>query len=108
MEKVLVEIFAGVNEFRGGCAGCAGGCAPVDSKQQYEEAKKYLGEKYADLVEIKFTDTSDQKIEDYPEVDQIIKRGYEYPITFVNGEARLASRVSVEALDEIIEELKKQ
>jgi len=41
-------------------------------------------------------------------VDQIIKRGYEYPITFVNGEARLASRVSVEALDEIIEELKKQ
>lgn len=108
MEKILVEIFAGVNEIKGGWAGCAGGCGPVDTKQQYEDAKKYLADKYADLVEVKYTDTSDQKIENFPEVDQIIKRGYEYPITFVNGEARLASRVSVEALDEIIEELKKQ
>ncbi|MDD3893900.1 MAG: hypothetical protein PHU36_02630 [Syntrophomonadaceae bacterium] len=108
MEKVIVEIFAGVNEFRGGCAGCAGGCAPVDTKQQYEDARKYLGEKYADLVEVKYVDTSEQNIADYPEVAQIIKRGYEFPITFVNGEARLASRVPVEALAEIIEELKGQ
>lgn len=108
MEKILVEIFAGVNEVKGGWAGCAGGCGPVDTKQQYEDAKKYLADKYADLVEVKYTDTSDQKIEDFPEVDQIIKRGYEYPITFVNGEARLASRVSLESLEEIIEEIKKQ
>ena len=108
MEKVLVEIYAGVNEFRGGCAGCAGGCAPVDTKQQYEEAKKFLADKYADLVEIKYTDTSDLSIDDFPEVAQIIQRGYEYPITFINGEARLASRVSIDALEEIIEDLKKQ
>lgn len=108
MEKVLVEIFAGVNEFKGGCAGCAGGCAPVDTKQQYEDAKKYLAENYADLVEVKYTDTSEQNIEDYPELAQVISRGYEYPITFVNGEARLASRVSVDSLVEIIEDLKKQ
>jgi hypothetical protein len=108
MEKVLVEIFAGVNELRGGWAGCAGGCGPVDTKQQYEDAKKYLQDKYADLVEIRYTDTSDQNVDNYPEVAQIIKRGYEYPITFVNGEARLASRVSLDALEEIIEDLKRQ
>lgn len=108
MEKVLVEIFAGINEVKGGWAGCAGGCGPVDTKQQYEDAKKYLAEKYADLVEVKYTDTSEQNMSDFPEVDQIIKRGYEYPLTFVNGEARLASRVSVEALEEIIEEIKNQ
>lgn len=108
MEKVLVEIFAGVNELRGGWAGCAGGCGPVDTKQQYEDAKMYLQDKYADLVEIRYTDTSDQNVDNYPEVAQIIKRGYEYPITFVNGEARLASRVSLDALEEIIEDLKRK
>ncbi len=59
-------------------------------------------------MEIKYVDTSLQNPGDFPEVDGIIQRGYEYPITFVNGEARLASRVSLEALDEIIEEIKKQ
>jgi hypothetical protein len=67
-----------------------------------------LEEKYSDLVEIKYTDTSDENIGDYPEVAQVISQGYEYPITFVNGEARLASRVSVDSLVEIIEDLKKQ
>lgn len=108
MEKVLVEIFAGVNEVRGGWAGCAGGCGPVDTKQQYEDAKKLLEEKYSDLVEIKYTDTTDQNLSNYPEVAQVISQGYEYPITFVNGEPRLASRVSVDSLVEIIEDLKKQ
>jgi len=108
VDKILVEVFAGVNEVRNACAGCAGGCAPVDTKQQFEEAQKYLAEKYADLVEIKYVDTSLQDLADFPEVDGVIKRGYEFPLTFVNGEARLASRVSLEALDEIIGEIRNQ
>lgn len=79
----------------------------MDSKQQFEDAEKFLQGKYADLVEVKYIDTSDQNIDDYPEVAQVIRRGYEYPITFVNGEARLASRISIDALEEIIEALKR-
>ena len=108
MDKILEEVYDGVNEVRNACDGSAGGCAPDDTKQQFEEAQKYLAEKYADLVEIKYDDTSLQGLAGFPEVDGVIKRGYEFPLTFVNGEARLASRVSLEALDEIIGEIRNQ
>jgi len=71
--------------------------------------KKELLVKYgAETLSIEFIDTGGVKLSSYTEVGKVIQAGYSFPVTVINGSARLAGSISVESIIEIITELQKK
>lgn len=58
-------------------------------------------------MSIEFVDTDGAKLSSYPEVEKVIRAGYSFPVTVINGSPRLAGSISVESVIEIITELQK-
>jgi len=68
--------------------------------------QKELLSKYGEeRLSIEFIDTGGIKLSSYPEVEKVIRAGYSFPVTVVNGSPRLAGSISLESVIEIITEL---
>lgn len=105
MDKILVEVYNGKTD-AGACSSCAGGCGVIDAEGQFNDMKTALGAKYGDeQVEFKYIDTRDTGFGDYPQIVSVVRMGYSFPITVVNGKPRLAGAVPADAVEGIIEEI---
>ncbi len=105
MEKILVEVFNGKTD-TGSCASCAGGCGVIDAEGQYNDMKASVSAKYGDeKVSCSYIDTRDSGFDGYPQIVNIVRMGYTFPITVINGKPRLAGAVPAEAVESIIDEL---
>jgi len=69
--------------------------------------KSIKGRYGEDIVETCFIDTTGQNLSDYPEIQKVVRAGYAFPITAINGQARLAGTVAIDAIVKIINELMK-
>ncbi|SHH26126.1 hypothetical protein SAMN02745221_02042 [Thermosyntropha lipolytica DSM 11003] len=105
MSKILVEVYAGVNA-GGGCCACSGGCGIEEVKMEYEHMAKAVKEKYGDEVEVNFIDTTGKEPGEFAVLEKVIKMGYSFPFTVINGQPRLAGKVSTESVLELLEEIK--
>jgi hypothetical protein len=70
--------------------------------------KELLAKYGAETLSIEFIDTGGVKLGSYPEVEKIIRAGYSFPITVIDGSPRLAGSISVDSVIEIITELQNQ
>ena len=105
MEKILVEVFNGKTD-AGSCASCAGGCGVIDAEGQFNDMKASVSAKYGDeKVTCTYVDTRDTGFEEYPQIQNVVRMGYSFRITVVNGKPRLAGAVPTEAVESIIDEL---
>ncbi|PKM78092.1 MAG: hypothetical protein CVU90_03445 [Firmicutes bacterium HGW-Firmicutes-15] len=69
--------------------------------------EKALLEKYgAEALSLAFLDTGGVNLTAYPELEKVIRAGYSFPVTVINGTPRLAGSISTDAIIEIIKELK--
>jgi disulfide oxidoreductase YuzD len=109
LDNIKIVVYGGTNTGGGGCGcGCTT-CTPADAKAEYEIMHKELLSKYGpEMLSIEFIDTSGVKLSSYPEVEKIIRAGYSFPITVIDGSPRLAGSISVDSVIEIITELQNQ
>lgn len=102
-DKVAIHVFDGPEMT--GCAGCAGCSAGgIGVKAATEQMAVKLNAIYNDVVEVIYIDTAEKGLTDYPEVAEVISRGYSFPVISLNGLPRLAGALNVEDVKEIIEE----
>lgn len=103
MTQVKIEVYSGMNAGGGGCSCGCSGCTPTDVKAEYEAMKKTLLEQFgADTVAIDYIDTEEAGLSSYPEVEEVAKAGYPFPITLVNGKPRWAGGMPVDSMTQII------
>jgi hypothetical protein len=61
----------------------------------------------ADKTETKFIDLMSDDADNYPDQLRLVDRGYQLPITFVNGSARFSGKIDEQKLIEYIEQAAK-
>lgn len=59
-----------------------------------------------EFIDFSFIDTTGQDLSNYPEVQKITRAGYSFPITVINGQARLAGVVPADAVAQIVDEIR--
>ncbi|MGI6451943.1 MAG: hypothetical protein ACOX0E_00425 [Syntrophomonadaceae bacterium] len=62
----------------------------------------YELEEFRDCAKVKFVDVDQTGIDNYPAVEQIVKMGYPYPITVINGAPRFAGGLNSAQIKEAI------
>ncbi|MDO4539696.1 MAG: hypothetical protein Q4B48_01155 [Syntrophomonadaceae bacterium] len=55
-------------------------------------------------IECEYIDTAEQDLSMFPEVEDVVKRGYSFPLTAINGTLRLAGVIAPDAIVEILDE----
>lgn len=105
VKKILVEVFGGVNASSCGWGGgCSAGSVGAKLEDTVNAHAKQLITEFGSALEVKYIDTAKEGLDQFPELKKITDAGYSFPITSVNGEARLAGDVIYEDLKMIIEE----
>lgn len=69
--------------------------------------KEMLTAKYGD-IECHYIDTAERDISEFPEVQDVIRRGYSFPLTSINGTLRLAGVIAPDAVMEILDDNEQQ
>lgn len=62
-----------------------------------------LTAKYGE-IECNYIDTSDTDLAMFPEVQDVVRRGYSFPLTSINGNLRLAGVIAPDAIMEILDD----
>jgi len=106
MEIIKIQVYGGINTGGGGCScGCTS-CTPADAKAEYEAMKKELVDRFGETdLSLEFIDTGGVNLSAFPEVEKVIRAGYSFPITLVNGNPRLAGGISAESIIQIVTDL---
>ncbi len=77
-------------------------------KEVYEGMVKAIeNSTISDHTETKFVDLMDDEANNYPEELKFIDKGYQLPITFINGKASFSGKVDEDKLIEYIERAEK-
>jgi len=101
---MVVEVYGGINAVS---CGWGGGPHTGSVGAELEAAVEGIASKlkidFSFPIVIKYIDTSN-KLGEYPEVSKVALAGYSFPITMLNGEARLAGDLIYDDLKELIEE----
>jgi disulfide oxidoreductase YuzD len=66
-----------------------------------------LQEIYNDQVAVKYVDVDKEGLDNYPILDRVLKMGYSYPITLVNGQPRFAGALMKAEIKEIVDDILK-
>lgn len=78
-------------------------------KEIYESMVKTIeNSSVADKTETKFIDLMDDEADNYPDQLRLVDKGYQLPLTFVNGSARFAGKIDEQKLIEYIEHAAKE
>lgn len=106
MENVKIEVYGGINSGGGGCACGCSGCTPSDAKAEYEAMKQEVLDKFGNTgLSLEFIDTDNTDLTVFPEVEKVIKAGYSFPITVINGNPKFAGGISAESVIGIVMEI---
>ncbi len=74
-------------------------------EEEVRKLEEILQESYGDKVEVKYVDLEKEGMDKYPLINQVVERGYPYPITVINGEPRFAGAIMVPEITKSIEQL---
>ena len=90
--------------------GSSASCGPSEdpsTKEVYEGMVKAIeNSPLADQTVTKFVDLADDEADNYPKELEFIDKGYQLPITFINGKASFSGKVDEVRLIEYIERAK--
>jgi hypothetical protein len=64
-----------------------------------------LHRSHGEKVEVKYIDTDQSGLEEFPLINQVIDAGYPFPITAVNGLPRLAGAINLEMICQLLDEV---
>lgn len=106
-EKILVEVFGGTNQACGcSCSDCGpGACGPsAPMNELVERLADDLKSSHGEKVEVRYIDTNEQGLANFPSIRQVIEAGYPFPITSVNGQPRFAGAINLEAVQKLLDE----
>lgn len=101
--KITIDVYDGPE--MSGCSGCSG-CAAggIGVKAATEQIGIKIKNMYADKdIDINYIDTQEAGLNQYPDVAQVVSRGYSFPVISINGLPRLAGAIN---LDDIVQLLK--
>jgi hypothetical protein len=109
MENVKIEVYGGVNSEGGGCSCGCSGCTPSDARAEYEAMKKEVLERFQGTgLSLEFIDTNNVDLAALPEIEEVIRSGYPFPITVINGNPRFAGKISADLIIGIITKLQSE
>lgn len=111
---IMVEILQGT-QVGGGCSCCSSGCASagscgstVDNEDLTRKLAEDLEKTYQDQVAVKYVDVDKEGLDKYPIMERVLRMGYSYPITLINGRPRYAGAIMVQEIKNSIEEIMKE
>ena len=93
METISIKVYSGFNlgECRCGCTALT----PAQIKIEYQNVKQELLKKYGEhSITFDFIDTGGVNLSACPEVEKVIRAGYSFPVTVINGSPCLAGVIS--------------
>lgn len=64
-----------------------------------------LGEAFGSRVEVRYVDVDKVGLENYPAMSRVLRMGYPYPITVINGEPRYAGGIMISEIKQSIKEI---
>lgn len=70
------------------------------TNQMTSELKKVYGEQ----VEVKYVDVDQVGLDKYPIMNQVLKMGYPYPVTLINGQPKFAGGIMTPEIKQLIDE----
>lgn len=81
-------------------------CAPTETMEEAVRAvAAALTEEYGQRVVVEYVDIMSGDIKDYPEVLQLVRGGYGFPLTFINDIPKFAGGLSLPMIKKVIDEL---
>lgn len=66
-----------------------------------------LNTSYGDKVEVKYIDTDQSGLAEYPMILKVAEAGYPFPITSINGQPRFAGAINLDSIKKLLEEMEK-
>jgi hypothetical protein len=67
-----------------------------------------LKEIYHDQVTVKYIDVDKEGLGNYPIMDRVLRMGYSYPVTLINGQPRFAGALMKAEIKEAIDGILKE
>jgi disulfide oxidoreductase YuzD len=64
-----------------------------------------LSKAYQDRVAVKYVDVDKEGLDKYPLMNKVLRMGYSYPITIINGRPRFAGAIMSAEIKKCIEEI---
>lgn len=58
---------------------------------------------YHEQVKVKYIDVDKEGLDNYPIMDRVLRMGYSYPITLINGQPRFAGALMKLEIREIVD-----
>lgn len=101
---ITIDVFDGP-EMSGcsGCSGCAAGGIGVKAATEQIETK--ILNMYADKgIVFNYIDTQEKGLSNYPEVAEVVSRGYSFPVISLNGLPRLAGAINMDDIEQLLKE----
>ncbi|QGT99441.1 hypothetical protein SYNTR_0848 [Candidatus Syntrophocurvum alkaliphilum] len=67
-------------------------------KESTDLLRNELKQSFGDKIEVKYVDTDEEGMDDYPIMEKVMRMGYPFPITFINGEPKYAGKIMVDEI----------
>lgn len=109
---VTVEVLQGT-QASGGCSCCsssgcaAGSCGTADYEELTNKLAEDLQQNYSDKVVVKYVDVDKEGLDKYPLMQKVLRLGYSYPITFIDGRPKFAGAIMTPEIKKCIDEILK-
>ena len=102
MKEVSVTVFGSKTTVTSSGCTCGGpGPSPMSMKEDAEDLKKYLVEKFGDKIKFNYVDVQSDEIENYPDVKAMLN-SVKLPLTVINGEPSFHGGFSVMKIAESV------
>jgi len=72
-------------------------------KEESEDLKKYLKEKFGEAAKFSYVDVQSEKMKNYPEIAAILNQ-VRFPLTVINGEPRFHGGLSMNRIEKAVSE----
>lgn len=63
---------------------------------------------YHDQVKVNYIDVDKEGLDNYPIMDRVLRMGYSYPITLINGQPRFAGALMKMEIREVVDGILKE
>lgn len=107
MKEVKVTVFgSNIPVLPGGCTCGGANCSPTSMREEAENLKEYLLDKFGAAVKYTYVDVESEEMKSYPDITAILNK-VRLPLTVLNGEPRFHGGFSVTMIADAVGELVK-
>lgn len=102
MKEVSVTVFGSKTTVTSSGCTCGGpGPSMMSMKEDAEDLKKYLEEKFGDKIKFNYVDVQSDEMKDYPDIKDMLSR-VRLPLTVIDGEPTFHGGLSLNKIAEVI------